>query len=327
MVAAVTVRKDGKAEHAFVGEVGWHGLGNQLQDGAPIETWIKEAGMDWSINRGPLTFMNAANKPVIVNGQKALHRSDNDGLLGIVSDTYKVVQPAEVLEFFRDLCDNNGFALNTAGTLFDGKRFWALASIGEDACVVGNDRIKGYLLLASSADGSLATTAQFTTVRVVCNNTLGAALGQRKKGAGKVAVSHRSVFKPDTVKTDLGIVRGQFKDFMQQARALAKVKMTKDAAVDFVGTVLTDSKTIASKDAASTRAHQAIMKLFAGEGQGATLKGVDGTAWGLVNAVTEYVDHHARAKTDQHRLSDAFFGRGDQLKSLTFGRALDLLPA
>ena len=122
MVAAVTVRKDGKAEHAFVGEVGWHGLGNQLQDGAPIETWIKEAGMDWSINRGPLTFTNAANKPVIINGQKALHRSDNDGLLGIVSDTYKVVQPAEVLEFFRDLCDNNGFALNTAGTRYSRRR-------------------------------------------------------------------------------------------------------------------------------------------------------------------------------------------------------------
>ena len=105
------------------------------------------------------------------------------------------------------------------------------------------------------------------------------------------------------------------------------VRRDREIGALLVGTVLTDSKTIASKDAASTRAHQAIMKLFAGEGQGATLKGVDGTAWGLVNAVTEYVDHHARAKTDQHRLSDAFFGRGDQLKSLTFGRALDMLPA
>lgn len=324
MVDAVTRRRDGSHEHAYVGQVGWHGLGNKLELGMPIETWQKAAGMDWTVERGSLTFTAPDGKIYPIDGQKALHRSDTSSLLGIVSDAYKVVQPGEVLEFFRDLCDNNGFALDTAGTLFGGKRFWALASIGEEACVIGQDNIKGYLLLATSADGSLATTAQFTTIRVVCNNTLSAAIGEDKK-SGRVRTSHRSIFKPDTVKTDLGIVRGQFKDFMTAARQLAKTKVTKDVASDFIGTILTDSKTIASKDAPSTRAHKAIMALFEGEGKGAEMKGVDGTAWGVVNSITEYVDHHARAKTEQHRLSDAFFGRGDQLKAMTFSRAMELV--
>jgi phage/plasmid-like protein (TIGR03299 family) len=323
MVDAVTRRKDGTHEHAYVGEVGWHGLGNQLEAGMSIETWIQAAGMDWNVNRGSLSFLNEAGKSVPIDGLKALHRSDNNMLLGTVSDAYKVVQPKEVLEFFRDLSDNNGFSLDTAGTLFGGKRFWALASIGEEACVIGNDNIKGYLLLATSADGSLATTAQFTTVRVVCNNTLSAALST--KGSGRVSVSHRSIFKPDTVKTDLGIVRGQFKDFMVQARQLAKAKVGVEKASLFVGQILTDTKTIASQDAPSTRAHKAIMALFEGEGKGADMKGVAGTAWGVVNAITEYVDHHARSQTEQHRLSEAFFGRGDQLKALAFARAAELV--
>lgn len=323
MVDAVTKRKDGTHEHAYVGQVGWHGLGNELQRGASIDKWIKAAGMDWEIHRGAMGFFDSDENMVEIPHLVALHRSDNKHMLGAVSQNYKVVQPKEVLEFFRDLCDTNGFEMDTAGTLFDGKRFWGLASIGEEACVIGNDNIKGYLLLATSADGSLATTAQFTTIRVVCNNTLSAAVGE--KGVGRVRTSHRSIFKPDTVKTDLGIVRGQFKDFMVAARKLAKQKVTKDRASEFIGQILTDTKTIASADAPSTRAHKAIMELFQGAGKGADMKGVDGTMWGVVNSITEYVDHHARSKTEQHRLSDAFFGRGDQLKAFAFDRAMELV--
>jgi phage/plasmid-like protein (TIGR03299 family) len=185
--------------------------------------------------------------------------------------------------------------------------------------------MKGYLLLASSADGSLATTAQFTTIRVVCNNTLSWSL-QEKKGTkkGRVAVSHRSVFQPDSVKDDLGIVRDQFQDLMTAARKLAKTKVTQSVAKDFLASLLTDSRTIASHDAASTRSFKAILELFDGQAHGADLKGVNGTAWGLVNSVTEYVDHVQNTKTIEHRMSDAFFGRGDQLKRLAFDRALEL---
>ncbi len=321
----LTTRKDGTVEHAFVGEVGWHGLGNQLKENAKIDKWLKAAGMDWDIARSPMMFQPEDNGPVEIGGRQILYRADNHLPLGEVSQNYKVVQPGEVLEFFRDLCDNNGFALNTAGTLFGGKRFWALASIGETAVVVGDDAIKGYLLLATSADGSLATTAQFTTIRVVCNNTLSWSLSEGNKKKGRVAVSHRSLFKPDDVKDDLGIVRGQFREFMAASRQLAKVKMTEEMSSAFLGELLTDSKTIASKDAASTRAHQKIMKLFGGEGQGSEMKSSKGTAWGLVNSITEYVDHHQNVKTIEHRMSDAFFGRGDQLKRMAFDRALEIV--
>lgn len=321
----LTIRKSGQVEHAFVGEVGWHGLGNQLKANAKIDAWLKAAGMDWDIRRSPMMFQpEGRNDPVEIDGRQILYREDNLLPLGEVSQHYKLVQPADVLEFFRDLCDNNGFELNTAGTLFGGKRFWALASICETAVVMGDDAVKGYLLLATSADGSLATTAQFTSIRVVCNNTLSWSLDEKKgKRKGKVSVSHRSVFKPDDVKDDLGIVRGQFREFMVAARKLAKVKAPTPIASEFVGTLLTDSKTIASANPESTRAHQKIMELFGGQGQGADLKGAKGTMWGLVNSVTEYVDHHQNVKSLEHRMSDAFFGRGDQLKRLAFDRALE----
>lgn len=325
MVAAVTVRKNGFAEHAFVGKVGWHGLGNELKANASIDQWKKAAGMDWDIKRSPMMFDTDGDGPVEIPGRNVLYRSDDYAPLGEVSKNYKIVQPGEVLEFFRDLVDNNGFTLDTAGTLFGGKRFWALAAIGEEAAVIGDDAIKGYMLLSTSADGSLATTAQSTDIRVVCNNTLSWALTEgKKKGARRVTVSHRSVFDPELAKTDLGIMRGNFREFMIAARKVAKVKTTTPSASEFIAKLLTDTKTIASADAESTRAHKKIMSLFGGEGKGSDLKGAAGTMWGVVNSVTEYVDHHANSSSSEHRMNDALFGRGDELKRIAFDRALEM---
>ena len=89
------------------------------------------------------------------------------------------VQPAEVLEFYRDLVSAGGFELETAGVLKGGKKLWALAKTGQETVLRGNDTVKAYLLLATSCDGTLCTTAQFTSVRVVCNNTLTLAHGSK----------------------------------------------------------------------------------------------------------------------------------------------------
>jgi len=108
--------------------------------------------------------------------QKVLYRSDTKAALSVVSSRYQVVQPKEILEFYRDLTEVSGFELETAGVLKEGRKIWALAKTGQHATLKGNDTINGYLLLATACDGTLATTAQFTSIRVVCNNTLAVAL-------------------------------------------------------------------------------------------------------------------------------------------------------
>lgn len=321
MVDAVTVRKDGKAEMAWVGETPWHGLGQELTAGADLEIWRIAAGMDWRVQRSKIRYFGdkEGEQQLEIPDQHVLFRSDSKQHLGIVSAKYKVVQPGEVLEFFRDLTAANGYTLNTAGTLFDGRRFWALASIGEEACVVGEDRIGGFLLLSTSCDGTMATTAKFTTIRVVCNNTLSMAL--RDHARREVIVRHTSKFNADSVKQELGLARDTFGDFLKITRELAKQSVNHDAADEFVATLLKDTKTVLGEDVRKSKQFQKIMALFEGSAMGGTLLGAEGTAWGLVNAVTEYVDHHARASTDSHRLDSAWFGRGDDLKSAAFERA------
>jgi len=317
----LTIRKNQKAEMAYVGDVPWHGLGQRLEEGADIETWKTAAGMDWRVCRSRVRYGDGANQQ-IYDGAHVLFRSDDKSPLGIVSPKYKVVQPGEVLEFFRDLTDGNGYKLHTAGTMFGGKRFWALAAIGEEATVVGEDRVGGFLLLSSSADGSLATSARFTTVRVVCNNTLSMALGDGK--SNEVVVRHASAFDPEGVKNRLGLARGQFKEFMDAARVLAAKRITASDAGQFVGELLVDTKTVLGqvKDVSESRQYQRIMDLFKTDALGGTLLSAEGTKWGLVNAVTQFVDHDARAATADSRMASAWFGRGDALKTAAFAKAL-----
>ena len=100
------------------------------------------------------------------------------------------MQPHDVLGFYRDLVSVSGFELETAGVLKGGKKLWALARTGDEMMLSGMDQVKGYLLLATSCDGSLATTAQFTSIRVVCNNTLQMAVGDN---LGAVRVPHSTI--------------------------------------------------------------------------------------------------------------------------------------
>ncbi len=121
-----------------------------------------------------------------------LYRSDTKTPLSVVSNRYQVVQPREVLEFYRDLTEVSGYELETAGVLKGGRKFWALARTGQSTALKGNDQIIGYLLLATSCDGTLATTATPTTVRVVCNNTLTIALDGTARA---IKVPHNTRFE------------------------------------------------------------------------------------------------------------------------------------
>jgi phage/plasmid-like protein (TIGR03299 family) len=86
--------------------------------------------------------------------QKVLFRSDTNTPLSVVSQRYQVVQPREILEFYRDLTKVSGFELETAGVLKGGKKFWALAKTGQDFALKGNDVTNGYILLATACDGT-----------------------------------------------------------------------------------------------------------------------------------------------------------------------------
>jgi len=317
----------GTAAIAYAGKTPWHGLGQALTPDATIDTWTREAGLNYTVLESPVLFRTAAaTEPEAFKGRKVLHRSDTGAPLAVVSDGYHVVQPAEIMGFFSDLVALGGFQLETAGALSFGRRVWALASVGEAAPVIDGDLVKPYLLLGTSYDGTMATVAKFTAIRVVCNNTITAAVSgeaDTEKGYLKSAIRvlHSERFDADVVRLQLGIVANQFERFLVQSRQLAGVPMTTTEADAFVAELLKpyhQGKTAVS----DSRAYKRIIQLFEGAAIGSDIDGVTGTRWGMLNAVTELVDHE-RGRSDNTRLESAWFGTGSALKN----RAVELLAA
>ncbi|WP_336755029.1 DUF932 domain-containing protein [Acinetobacter sp. USHLN143] len=335
---------------AYVGETPWHGLGNQLTQNQPIEVWAKQAGMDWRIESSDVSYMakNERGQSIIMpyEEQRVLYRSDTHAPLSVVSQRYQEVQPMEILEFYRDLTEQSGFELETAGVLKGGKKFWALARTGQSTALKGKDVSNGYILLATACDGTLATTAQFTNIRVVCNNTLAIALRGQSNSAGVVKVPHSTKFDADKVKQQLGISVRTWDEHMYEMKQLSQRKVTQGEAAAFFDAVFNNTsmsvadqgeniiqfyRNIATPNPAKEksepngRAMTKVMDMFNGQGRGAELSSAKDTAYGLLCSITEFADHERRAMSTDHRLDSAWFGAGAALKQRGLEQALRLV--
>jgi len=309
---------------AYAGDKPWHGLGNKLATPQPIEMWKRQAGMDWMIEESEVRYITGSHTVGAIHSfpeQKVLYRSDTKRPLAVVSKRFQVVQPEEVLEFYRDLTDHAGFELETAGVLKEGRKFWALARTGQSTTLKGKDQVNGYLLLATACDGSLATTAQFTSVRVVCNNTLQIALGDNR---GAVKVPHRSEFNADAVKQQLGITVAPWNRFVAKMKDLVACPVNPDSVDGLLRRMLTYPGQPGQAPVVNEQAMRSVRALYDGGGRGAQLASSRGTAWGLLNSVTEYVDHHRRARSDDHRREAAWFGQGAQFKQRAWDELVQL---
>lgn len=300
-----------RVNFAFTGSRGavWHGLGSNIAASSTIEEWKTAAGMDWEVFESAVSF-NAYGEDIIFPAKKALFRSDTKAPLSIVSDSFKIVQPNQVLEFFRDLCENNNMQLSTAGVLFGGRRFWALAELGKDAQIVDGDSIRGYLLLTTAVDGTLATTAKFVSERVVCNNTLTIAMNEDTKNFARVV--HSTTWDATQVKIDLGLIDSAWDRFITNMRELTQVAISEHDAKDYFQAKFYNPKVSASDQTwGAVKKVNDLMNIYK-NGNGSEFS--YGTAWGVVNAVTDLYTHgNGRKKDPSKKFWDAYI-ESDKIK-------------
>lgn len=341
MAHNLSFRADGKAEMAYVGNKPWHGLGQELTKGASIGVWKKEAGLGWEAISTPIQGWSQPDGPHAIDfpGYQGLYRSDTLEPLSIVGAGYKVVQPGEVLEFFRKLVEVEGWWIHTAGALYGGRKVWALATRDVKSSVDkgGKDVVQQNILLATSLDGSMRTLVCETAVRVVCWNTLSMALDGASSAGKLLKISHRQDFDHDEVHAAMGLHLNRFEEFMANARDLADTSIKLDDANEALRRIfqvddkpkvntawlgkLSDAAMPQEQEEDTPRGLQRVLNLFQGEAMGAALKTSKGTRWGLLNAVTQYVDHEM-GRTNNSRLDGAWFGRGAALKTRAYADLL-----
>jgi len=315
---------------AFTGETPWHGLGFRIDCNASLEEWQKAAQLDWMVKTAPVEWTDkdttsAMGKERVhqAPNRHVLYRSDTKHLLNVVSGKYNVVQPREILEFYRDLIKDSLFTMETAGSLKDGGKIWAMAKAKRPIRVRGVDVTVPYLLLATSTDGTLSTTGKFVAERVVCHNTLTMAMSEAT--ARQVKVPHHATFDPMKMKKQLGVIEAVGEEYERNANKMAGIKLKKDDAIRFFVSLFCDDGEEAVIDlAAPTQNKVGQLYYLYKNGPGHDLVSANDTVWGAVNAVTRFVDYVTTSRSQDNRLNSAWFGAGDKLKTAAFDEAVKM---
>lgn len=335
----------GKAQHVYVGDEPWHGLGTKVPHDLTPAQMLKAAGLDWTVHKlsvsgkgkieGTELYVPVEDKKVLVRYSKdpevmAAWKLAKTIKLDVVGEDWEPVQNAQAGEFFHDFVMNVNdtgvkMEMHTAGSLQDGKIVWMLARLLDHSFeVVKNDKIDAYMLFSNFHQYGKCTDIRDTTVRVVCNNTFDMAM--QGKTTNHVRVNHR---RPFDVKKVQEMVKVNFEAttrYKEQAQFLASKKAKWETVEEYFKAL--EPATTEKKREAGEASAIATMFIDAFDKQPGAKMG-EGSWWQAFNATTYAYDHMVGKKTDSdlaardNRLTKSWYGDSAKRKGQSMELALE----
>ncbi|WP_412468801.1 DUF932 domain-containing protein [Pedobacter sp. KLB.chiD] len=328
-------RQTGEYSFFSVKKKAWHGLGSIVDHHPTSEEAIRYAGLDYEVIKSPLFTQGRTISigdsgelieatDIMVPNYYATVRADNNTPLGVVGSAYEIVQNREAFTFFDAIVGGgDGILYETAGALGNGERIFITAKLPDYIRVgKGDDVTEKYLFLTTSHDGSGSITAAFTPVRIVCQNTLNAALHNM---SNVVRIKHTAGANQRL--KDAHKIMGMANMMSQNLEGIfnkwAKVRINDHEVKKLIQMALAPNKETldyikkGADDKLSTVFKNTVDDAFAYAMMSETqqLETTKGTIYGAYNAVTGYFQN-VRKYTDQEaKLKSIVLGGTAQLKS------------
>lgn len=313
---------------AYYGEVPWHGLGKQVPKGVTAEQMIRAAGLDWEVELRPARGAREINRKKEFSRYEVVrvprpNTKEEEVLLGVVGRRYQPLQNVEAFGFFNPIVGDAKAYFETAGALGEGERIWVMVKMPKAMEIIRGDECFKYLLLSNTHSGEGSVMVKFTTVRVVCQNTLMLAMEDGQK-AYRVRHSKNMQYRLDDLARFLAIAQTVFQKAEEQFKLLARIHMIGDRLDHYFEAVF--PRTPAQKQKGETPARwEHVRKVFESQ-EDLQLPGVRGTLWGAYNAITRFEDYKQPQQEEQpdQRLERTWFGGGADTKLKALVKASEL---
>jgi phage/plasmid-like protein (TIGR03299 family) len=329
---------EGTGKHSFmsVKEKAWHGLGQIITDYPTSAEAIKYAGLDYTVEKRPLFTYDHENQhgdpetdiiipEIVVPNYFTTVRTDTEQVLGVVGKDYEVVQNVNAFGFFDSIVGGDGVLYETAGALGNGERIFITAKLPDYIRVGKDDLIEQYLLLTTSHDGYGSITAAFTPVRVVCQNTLNAALHHHSNG---IKIRHTSSAN-DRLKEahKLMGISSRLADELEEVFNLwSRVRITDAEVKKLVQRAMAPNKEVLQNllngkdEALSTNFNNMVSSVmeYALTSDTQQVETAKGTLFGAYNAVTGYFQNIRNYKDDESKFKSIMYGTGLQRSQTAF---------
>lgn len=326
-----------------------------VEDCKTSEDVMRKAQLDWNVAKCELIakmpgliedidkssgFMKGGDYYEVCPNAFATYRTDHNIPLGLVKDRYTIVQNTEAFSFFDKAIGKDKAIWQTAGFFGNGERVFVSAKLPNNILVNG-DPVENYLVFTTSHDGSCGVKILFTPIRVICENTLNAAI---HNASNYVSFRHTNSVHANINIADeiLGICKNTTFDLNDKYNMMYKTPMTDEQAQQVFANIIFTDKEIANITLTGHTVQQIIMRdwraiqdseistkkvnaicemnnyYFTGIGQRQIL----GTAWGVMNAVSGFYSNVDNA-VGTKRMDSLLFGD----KSRKIERANNLVLA
>lgn len=294
-------------------QVPWHGIGKVTENALTAREAIVAGGLDWNVaTKDIFVSLETTDKPVKIEGRKAVVRDSDNSVLGLVSDKYVPFQNADAFTFADNLIDSGEAIYETAGSLRHGKVIFLTAKLPEQILIGGEDAHDMYIVMRTSHDGTKAISVNVTPIRVVCMNTLTAAI----KGARhKWSMQHTNTLegKLQEARETLSLSFKYADAFKEFGESLMNVDIDADDFLDILEAVLPERPR-------TPEVIENIMDLY----RESPTNGYEGTGWGAYNALTEYFDHGRETRSSEAVFSSVMDGHVASLRNEVSSRLLAL---
>jgi len=321
-------KKTGTWSFASHSEKAWHGLGQIVEKAMTAEEAIKLANLDYGVDKTRVSF-EVGDEKVPIEGYYATYRTDNNQYLGMVKSRYEIVQNTEAFGFFDSIIDEGEAIFETAGVIGNGERIFVTAKLPDDM-EVGGEKIQKYIMLMNSHDGSSSIVAGLTNIRVVCNNTLQAAL----RGLdNKVCIDHVSGAQNKLKEAHrvMGIASKYNQEVSDIFNRMVDYKMNPLQYDEFFFNILKPEykKVMTSEEEKemSTRLKNMINATteFAFTHPTQNTQASNGTLWGAYNAISGYYNYIKDYPSAESKFTSQFLGAANQKMLKSFNHAVALL--
>ncbi|MEJ7691569.1 DUF932 domain-containing protein [Daejeonella sp.] len=321
--------KTGKHSFFSVQEKAWHGLGQIVADYPNSADAIKYAGLDYTVEKRSLFTYDTENHhgdpdtdviipELEVPNYFATIRTDTKQVLGVVGNDYEIVQNTAAFSFFDAIVGGqDGILYETAGSLGQGEKIFITAKLPGYIRVGSDDLIEKYLFLTTSHDGFGSITAAFTPVRIVCNNTLNAALSNMTNVI-KIRHTASAQDKLKEAHKIMGISNGLSEELNTIFNRWAKVRITDQAVLKLVQQAMAPTKEVlqnvlnGNEDEHSSYFKNVCQDIseYAFSNETQQTETTKGTLFGAYNAVTGYFQNVKGFKDEEAKTKSILFGRG-----------------
>lgn len=317
-------------KHSFfsVKEKPWHGLGQIVQEYPTSAEALKFAGLDYEVVKEDIytTSYNCDGQPMDSTNRIRTHfatiRKDTGDVLGVVGKDYEIVQNVDAFNFFDAIVGGAGIQYETAGALGKGERIFITAKLPAYIKVGSEDLIEQYLFLTTSHDGFGSITAAFTPVRIVCNNTLNAAL---RNHANSIKIRHTANAKErlEQAHKVMGISNRLSAELDEIFNRWTKVKITDPELKRLIQLAMVPNREVLRNiqnekwDELSTCFHNMCNSVYeyAMSSPSQQLETSKGTLFGAYNAVTGYFQNVRSYKDEETKLKSLLWGGTAQVKT------------